>query len=181
MNRVDLGNISTIALCRCWQIFKNKLQTIKNRFMKKFRILFLLVLTLSLTNCSNDDNSSETNKVDLIIGKWKLIERTEDGTELTISGCELENFTEYLSDGKVKDTYYEPDSENIGECIEFIDNSGNWNNISDSNYNITLDDGDLDYNALISFTQNNTIHTQTYAIIDGGESHSYVAKYQKIE
>ncbi len=148
--------------------------------MKKIRVLFLLVLTLSLTNCSDDD-TPETNEVDLIIGKWKLIEKTEDGTELTISGCELENFTEYLSDGKVKDTYYESDSTNIGECIEFIDNSGNWNKISDSKYNITLDDGDLDYNSLISFTQNKTIHTQTYTIIDGGEKYSYVDKYEKIE
>ena len=148
--------------------------------MKKLRVLFLLILTLSLNNCSDDDASPEINEVDLIIGKWKLIERTENSTELTISGCELENFIEYLSDGKVKDTYYEPDSANIGECIEFMDNSGNWNKISDSNYNITLDDGDLDYNALISFTQNNTIHTQTYTIMDGGENYLFVDKYEKI-
>ena len=147
--------------------------------MNKLLIPFIC-LFIFFSSCSDDDNNSETNEVDLIIGKWKLIEKTENGTELTISGCELENFTEFLSNGKITDTYYEPDSSNVSECIEFIDNSGNWKKISDSNYNITLDDGDLDYTTIISFSQNNTIHTQTYTIVDGGESYSYVDKYEKI-
>ena len=149
--------------------------------MKKIKVLLLLVLTLSLSNCSDDDNNSETNETDLIIGKWKLTERIENGTELTITNCELDNFIEFLSDGTISDTYYEPNPSIMNECVEFVDNSGSWNKISDSNYNIVLDEGDLDYNASISFSQNNTIHTQTYTIEDGGENYNYVDMYEKIE
>ena len=149
--------------------------------MKRIKVLLLLVLTLSLSNCSDDDNNSETNETDLIIGKWKLTERIEDGTELTITNCELDNFIEFLSDGTISDTYYEPNPSIMNECVEFVDNSGSWNKISDSNYNIILDEGDLDYNASISFSQNNTIHTQTYTIEDGGENYNYVDMYEKIE
>lgn len=154
--------------------------------MKKNNIL-LFLFVLILASCSSDDDSSVTDdttdegdSIDLIIGEWRLVEFLEDGVQLEMTGCELNDFIEFVDDNSILDTFFEPDSGDVTGCNQLVDDSGSWNRVSDNEYRIILDDGDLDYTAIVSFSENNTMHTQSYTLDDGG-TFDIVATYVMIE
>ncbi|APU09690.1 hypothetical protein A5M85_05145 [Cellulophaga lytica] len=153
---------------------------LKQNKMKYFKITLLLLLTISITNCSSDDDNP-TESIDPIIGEWKLIQITENGEQITISDCESLNVIEFLNNGSIKDTYFEPNQNNANDCIEFVDNSGEWQKTTETEYEIKLEDGDLNYTSTTVFSQNNSMHTQTFSIIDGGKNYTYVYNYERIE
>lgn len=140
----------------------------------------LLLLTISITNCSSD-NDNTTESIDPIIGEWKLIQKTENGEQITISNCESLDVIEFLNDGSIKDTYFEPNQNNANDCVEFVDNSGEWEKTTETEYEITLEDGDLNYISTTVFSQNNSMHTQTFSIMNGGENYTYVYSYERNE
>ncbi|WP_010181091.1 lipocalin-like domain-containing protein [Aquimarina agarilytica] len=149
--------------------------------MKKIKLIltYLFIVSLAFAGCNNDDTNNNSNNIDPIIGKWKTIELNENGIKQKIAECELQNTIEYLNDGKIIDTYFEPNSNN--GCDKIVDNSGSWKKISDLEYQIILDDGDVNYISPISFSKNNTVHVQKFTIQDGEEKSEQLNKYQKIE
>ncbi len=149
--------------------------------MKKIKLTltYLLIVSLAFASCNDDDTNNTGNDIDPIIGKWKAIELNENGIKQEIAECELQNTIEYLNDGKIIDTYFEPNSNN--GCDKIVDNSGSWKKISDLEYQIILDDGDVNYISPISFSKNNTEQIQEYTIQDGEEKSEQLNKYQKIE
>ena len=151
--------------------------------MKTRNVLYLIALLLTFTNCSNNDdteNTEATSPLDPIIGKWRATKKVENGSEISITSCATQDFLTYRNDGTITDTYYEPNSETPNTCREFIDTSGRWEKLTDTRYIIRLDDGDLTYTASVIFLENNTIQTQTYIVTDGGENENYVDTYERL-
>ncbi len=146
--------------------------------MKK--LIYSIALLLTIIACSNnDDNNIITNNLDPIIGKWKVTELNENEVKQEISKCELQNTLEFQIDGKILDTFFEPNSDN--GCDKLVDNSGNWEKISNSEYRIILDDGDTNYISSITFTNNNSEQIQEYTLLDGGDNFERIDKYERIE
>lgn len=68
--------------------------------MKRIILLSSVLLAIS---CSSDDGESQTSNSS-ILGKWKITNYEEQGQEL--EECEWLETKEYLSTGKIKDTYF---------------------------------------------------------------------------
>ena len=151
--------------------------------MKKTNLIYLLLFSIVFSfSCDNDDEgSSSGNEVDPIIGTWRLTERTEDGMPISIEGCEVNNSLEFLAEGGITDIFFEPNFDVDGACVEIMGDPGSWEMISESEYQITLDGGDIDFTAQISFTENNTQQEQVYTFLDGDETFSIVDVYERIE
>ncbi|TPN86259.1 lipocalin-like domain-containing protein [Aquimarina algicola] len=143
--------------------------------IKKVNATYFFLSLMIFFSCSNDDDE---NVIDPIVGEWKLNERIENGSTLTISNCEVNDRIEFLNEGTIIDRFFEPDT-NGNQCREIIDDSGSWEKTSESEYRIIIDDGDVNYVATVVFSQNNTVQVQEYTLNDGSESFTLIDTYEK--
>ena len=103
--------------------------------MKKLSLLLtLLIGLLILSSCSNDDDFESNN--DIIIGKWRAIEKYESNVQVELSVCRPHLYVEFRADksihgGKIITNDF-PE-----ECgtIDF-ELGWNWNNLGNNQYRI---------------------------------------------
>jgi hypothetical protein len=102
--------------------------------MKKLKLLFAILIGFLIFSCSSNDDS-ESNS-DIIIGKWRMIEKYESNIQVELETCEPHFYTEYKSDKSI-----------IGDRIlsdEFPEECGivstelgwNWTNLGNNQYRI---------------------------------------------
>jgi hypothetical protein len=102
--------------------------------MKKLNLLFVILIGILMFSCSSNDDS-ESNS-DIIIGKWRIIEKYESNIPVELETCEPHFYTEYKSDKSI-----------IGDRIvsdEFPEECGilstefgwNWKNLGNNQYRI---------------------------------------------
>jgi len=102
--------------------------------MKTLHFLSLILTALLiLFSCSNDDSESTP---DIIIGKWRAIEKYESNVQVDLPTCLPHIYTEYKADKSiigdriVTDAFPEDCS-----LIEF-ELGWNWDNLGDNQYRI---------------------------------------------
>lgn len=92
----------------------------------------LLIGLLIFSSCSNDDSQSN----DIIIGKWRTIEKYESNVQIELEICEPHFYTEYKSDKSIiSDRILS--GEFPEECgIVLTELGWNWENLGNNQYRI---------------------------------------------
>lgn len=67
--------------------------------MKKLNLLFRILTAVFIISCSSNDDSDSNN--DIIIGKWRTIEKYESNVQVELETCEPHFYTEYKSDKSI--------------------------------------------------------------------------------
>ena len=101
--------------------------------MKKKNLLYGFIIGLLVfSSCSYDDLDTD----DIIIGKWRVIERFESDLPVVISVCQLNTYVEYKIDKAISGNRIE--SGNFPEeCNNFDFELGwNWKNLGNNQYEI---------------------------------------------
>ncbi|MDC3132632.1 hypothetical protein OA501_00255 [Flavobacteriaceae bacterium] len=103
--------------------------------MKKMKLLSgILIGLIILSSCSNDDDSASTN--DIIIGKWRAIERFESNVQVDLPVCLPHLCTEYNADKSIRgDKIITNDFPQECGTIDF-ELGWNWNNLGNNQYKI---------------------------------------------
>lgn len=97
--------------------------------MKKFLVFFFSLALL--TSCSNDDDNTDTDQPDPIIGTWVLVDASSGIDELFCP--EPESTIKFNANNTGEATFYLAQS----EC-EPESSAGNWENNGNSKYTISL-------------------------------------------
>ena len=109
--------------------------------MKKVLVFIIAMLVCA---CSTNDDDSQDNSQDLIIGIWKpdyevIVYSNGNQENKTYSVCELKNRITFGEAGNFYMTNYpEGDDPNCEELVGNLYQSGNWTKISTSVYEIEL-------------------------------------------
>ena len=101
--------------------------------MKKIKLLSgVLIGLLIFTNCSSDDNSN----TDIIIGKWRAIEKYESNSLVDLPICLPHLYTEYKADKSINgDKIITNDFPEECGIIAF-ELGWNWINLGNTQYRI---------------------------------------------
>ena len=94
----------------------------------------ILIGLLILSSCSSDDDSD--SNTDIVIGKWRAIEKYESGMQVELSVCLPHLYTEFRSDKSINGGKIITDDfpEECG-IIDF-ELGWNWNNLGNNQYRI---------------------------------------------
>jgi hypothetical protein len=83
--------------------------------MPKLNKLLILLITLIVLSCSSDDDKSNSNIQDDIIGTWSLVSIENQGNDIPVFGCGTEHTITYNS-GNLGEEYFSQDF-NENPCI----------------------------------------------------------------
>lgn len=125
--------------------------------MKK-AIIFLAMILVGLSSCSNDDNENTTS-IDPLVGVWYPF--SDDGIEE--SKCRKKSTFTFSEDGKYQSIGIIEGSD--GNCIDDFKFSGTWENLGDNKYKSTDGKTSESRTSEIIFSDNNntmTIDTSVY-------------------
>lgn len=103
---------------------------LKEKVMKKFLMLILLIALVPFQACSSDDDSSHVNG-DPIIGTWEL--RSIDPSLITVEGCETASTLSISDNNTSSASFYSPDN----DCVPLTVN-GSWEYHGSNMYSIPL-------------------------------------------
>lgn len=103
--------------------------------MKKIILLFAAISTV-LVSCQSDDDAGPSDTQDKFIGVWKITQEFEDGVEVTLDACDLEDTLTVTDDQKFSGTSH--DLQN-GSCTLQGTLTGGWENLGNNSYKITPD------------------------------------------
>ncbi len=103
--------------------------------MKKMKLLnSILIGLIILSSCSNDDDSNSSN--DIIIGKWRAIERFESNVQVDLPVCLPHLYTEYKADKSIRgDKIITNDFPQECGTLDF-ELGWNWSKVSNNQYRI---------------------------------------------
>jgi hypothetical protein len=102
--------------------------------MKKLNLLFSILIGVLMFSCSSNDDS-ESNS-DIIIGKWRTIERYESNIQVELETCAPHFYVEYKSDKYIISDRILSD-EFPEECGMVSTELGwNWKNLGNNQYRI---------------------------------------------
>ena len=103
--------------------------------MKKVNLFCgILFSLLILSSCSNDDESDNSN--DIIIGKWRAIEKYESNVQVEIPVCLPYLYNEYKADKSIDGGKVITD-DTPEECGQVFTEFGwNWSNLGNNQYRI---------------------------------------------
>ncbi len=121
--------------------------------MKKIILLFTIATSIIFASCSSDDdNSGPVDTQDKFIGVWKITQEFEDGVEVTVATCDLQDVLTVTEDEKFSGTSHVMEN---GTCVLEDTFTGTWENLGDNKYKITSDmDGTESVEATITFSGN---------------------------
>ncbi|WP_378178369.1 lipocalin family protein [Aquimarina sp. SS2-1] len=120
--------------------------------MKKLILLVAVSISVFLTSCQSDDDAGPANTQDLFIGSWKITQEFENGVELEVETCDLQDVLTVTADQNFSGTSH---IEENGTCILEDTFTGNWENLGDNIYKITPDmDAAEAIDATITFSGN---------------------------
>ena len=131
-------------------------------------ILCLLVATLTIMSCSDDDG--DLPATDAIVGKWKIIQEFENDVELEVNCTGISVF-EYKLDGTYTYDQYEGFVGQVCEFLKLV--TGSWQNNGDATYKFTEDT--YSYTAAVSLEEDTLVVSGQ---IEGGAG-TYKTVYQK--
>lgn len=99
--------------------------------MKRFLLIFTLIISGCLVSCSSDDDDGPVAK-DKIIGKWQISKEYFAGIEIPLTECDLQMTIEFFEN----ETYIEKDFEldEDDACVAFPAVNGTWEYLGDSMY-----------------------------------------------
>ncbi len=128
--------------------------------------LLSVVFLITLFSCSGDDDGNSTSG-DLIIGKWKQISETENGTPQELTSCDLLEMTEFKTNGE----FIAEDRDLVnGECVlddpsePGITIDSKWEKLGSNSYRVNLyANGQLalTFDFTTEFSNNNNTVTTT--------------------
>lgn len=105
--------------------------------MRKIQFYHIILLGFIIfSSCSNNEGSN-----DIIIGKWRTIERYENNEPVEILDCTYDYYREFRANhvcagfGTLPGNFIDPCN------LVFIDNSATWKNLGNNNYKFTLKNG----------------------------------------
>tara|TARA_A200000113_G_scaffold91109_2_gene81571 strand:- start:1227 stop:1631 length:405 start_codon:yes stop_codon:yes gene_type:complete len=98
-------------------------------------ITTLFIVSLTLTSCSKDDNSTTQ---DSIIGQWIAKEQLDNGEKILPTDCDKKTELNFKADGSLDATFA---YDNDGECITGSVN-GTWVSKGGNKYSYTLKDSE---------------------------------------
>tara|TARA_B110001452_G_C15172263_1_gene407409 strand:- start:164 stop:574 length:411 start_codon:yes stop_codon:yes gene_type:complete len=99
--------------------------------MKKLKLAFGILIGTLILSCSSDDSNSNN---DIIIGKWRTIEKFESDIQVELETCEPHFYTEYSADKSIIADRILSD-EFPEECGIVISELGwNWTNLGNNKY-----------------------------------------------
>ncbi len=108
--------------------------------MRKIELYYAIFIGFIIfSSCSKNDDNKENN--DIIIGKWRTIERYESNEPVEILACTSEYYQEFKKDyiasgfGPLKSDFPDPCN------LVYIDSAATWKNLGNSNYKFTLNNG----------------------------------------
>ncbi|WP_299258370.1 lipocalin family protein [uncultured Aquimarina sp.] len=124
--------------------------------MKKLNLFLTLLLTITLFSCgSDDDGTTETFEITEanLIGAWKLISVTENGTAIQLDECDLLYSVQLsVEQGENRAVYTEAGLEG-NSCTIFTSTDYTWSLTSDNILNTeTLEGSDQDSEKIIELT-----------------------------
>lgn len=102
--------------------------------MKKI-FLFLGLVVLTFTSCSNDDDASQ----DPFIGSWTWYQYFEDGIEIPLEACEDRDSFIVNADGTFSEEYFFENGED--NCVSDGIEQGLWSNSGNNIYKIIYRQG----------------------------------------
>lgn len=107
--------------------------------MKIMRLLYVFLAGFMLFSSCSNNNDDSTN--DIIIGKWRTIERYESNEPQEILPCTLEYYKEFRANrtaagfGLPSGSFYDPCN------LIYLDTGVIWTNLGENNYKFTLPNG----------------------------------------
>jgi len=120
--------------------------------MKKIILLVVVSISVCISSCQTDDDAGPADTQDKFIGVWQITQEFEDGVEVTIETCDLQDRLTVTSDQKFNGTSFVPQN---GTCILEDTFTGVWENLGDNKYKIAPDDDDDEtVEAIITFSGN---------------------------
>ena len=136
------------------------------------KLLGLAFLAIAFASCAGNDDNGSSN--DLIIGQWKQISETEDGTPQTLTSCDLTEVTEFFADGNFLSEDYDLVD---GNCVLDDPNepgitiTSKWTKIINNSYNVKFyvngNEAPLTLNFTTVFSDGNNKVTTTSTQEDG--------------
>jgi hypothetical protein len=142
--------------------------------MKKiFPILAILMIALS--SCSSDyegGNNNTENATELILGTWRLVSSTENGTSLSQDECDLQETYSWDSSGNFTEILYDNNTEPCGSPFE---NNGSYT-ISGTDVTFTLGN-DTFTQQIQNINENQLVLREIYT--DNGTTIEFIDTYQK--
>lgn len=122
--------------------------------MKNLKIIFVFLVFAGVASCSGDDDVN-SERIDPIIGKWKMQSTTLDGIEIEIPECQARSTMEFFANGNVTSTNFYEDYE-TEECIS-ESATEKWENRGNNVYRMT--EGSQFTEIRVIFSNNNNVFT----------------------
>ncbi|WP_299247179.1 lipocalin family protein [uncultured Aquimarina sp.] len=120
--------------------------------MKKIILLFAVIISISMISCQTDDDAGPADTQDKFIGNWKITQEFEDGVEVAVEVCDLQDVLTVTDDQKFSGTSHIMEN---GACKLEDTLTGTWENLGDNKYKITPElDGAEAIEATITFSGN---------------------------
>ena len=118
----------------------------------KFKLIVLL--SLFALACGNDDSTNQDN-TELLVGQWNLTQRIINNTQSTLGACEPFSVYTYSEDGTYSELHYAAEINTT--CIEnqSILFNGTWERNSNGQYRFTNSNSETS-EVLIEFDTNNS-------------------------
>ncbi|MDB4108624.1 lipocalin family protein [Flavobacteriaceae bacterium] len=139
----------------------------------------ILLLALFLISCSSDDDNglnNTENANELILGTWKKITETLDGSQVTQNICELQERYSYDTSGNFVELYY-GNTNTTEPCGNLAENTGPYS-ISGIEITFTLG-GDAFVQKIQNISSTELVLKEVY-IDEEGIAFTYVETYEKI-
>ncbi|MDH7447716.1 lipocalin family protein [Aquimarina sp. 2201CG14-23] len=117
--------------------------------MKKIILLFAVSISICITSCQTDDDAGPADTKDKFIGSWKITQEFENGIEVTVETCTLQDVLTIKDDQNLTSTSYIAEN---GTCKLEETLTGTWENLGDNKYKITPEIDEVE--ATITFSGN---------------------------
>jgi hypothetical protein len=127
----------------------------KNKFI-------LILLSIIVFSCGNDD-SSEANEAERLIGQWKITQRIVNGDQSDLGECEPLSVYTYNENGTYTELYYAAVANT--ECLDnpSVEFNGRWQKNSENSYSVTGYNNETT-DIMIEFDSNNSF-TKTFSVL----------------
>lgn len=141
----------------------------------------ILILSIIIVSCGNDDGSDNSNTIENLIGEWKITQRIINGNEDTLGACEPFNMYTSNEDGTYTELLYAAALNS--DCLNntSIEFTGTWQNNNNNTYSFT-NSNNITSEFLIEFFSNNSFYKISTALSNPNDPvlATITEKYERI-